>query len=355
MLKHDTGILAATTAFGKTVVAANIIAYRQVNTLVLVHRRQLLDQWVARLQIFLNIPEKNIGIIGGGKRKPTGIIDVALIQSLVRRNEVDDIVADYGQLIVDECHHLSAVSFEAVARASKARYVLGLTATATRKDGHHPIISMQCGPIRYRVDAKKQAGLRPFTHKVVIRNTTFKFSALTDKAPTITQLYAAIANDEIRNQGIFDDVLKSLESGRNPILITERKNHVSAFAEQFSKFCKHVVVMVGGQNTKQREKVREQLASIPETEERLLIATGRYIGEGFDDHRLDTLFLTMPVSWHGTLAQYAGRLHRLHPGKKEVIIYDYVDQAVPMLAKMADKRRKGYERLGYTFSTPDVT
>jgi len=347
MLAYDTGVLAATTAFGKTVVAANMIAARKVNTLILVHRRQLMEQWVARLQTFLDIPAKNIGIIGGGKRKPTGIIDVALIQSLVRKNEVDDIVANYGQLIVDECHHLSAVSFEAVARASKAKYVLGLTATATRKDGHHPIIFMQCGPIRYLVDAKKQAGLRPFGHQIIVRNTNFQSPFITETKPNITQLYSAIANDDSRNQMIFDDVLKALQSGRSPILITERKDHVILLTEQFSKFCKNVVVMVGGQKAKERDKAKEQLASIPETEERLLIATGRYIGEGFDDSRLDTLFLTMPVSWHGTLAQYAGRLHRLHHAKKEVIIYDYVDQAVPMLAKMSEKRRKGYERLGY--------
>ncbi|PIR39744.1 MAG: restriction endonuclease subunit R [Alphaproteobacteria bacterium CG11_big_fil_rev_8_21_14_0_20_39_49] len=347
--QHDTGILAATTAFGKTVVAAHVIAERKVNTLILVHRRQLLDQWVERLKVFLDIPAKDIGTIGGGKRKPTGIIDVALIQSLVRKGEVDDSIADYGQLIVDECHHLSAVSFEAVARACKARYVLGLTATVTRKDGHHPIIAMQCGQIRYRVDAKKQAGLRPFSHKVVTKHSSFQFVSQADKAPTITQLYAAIANDNARNQMIFDDVLKALESGRSPVVITERKEHVNLLAEQFSKFCKHVVIMVGGQNAKQRKKVSEQLASIPETEERLLIATGRYIGEGFDDARLDTLFLTMPVSWHGTLAQYAGRLHRLHHAKKKVVIYDYVDSNIPMLAKMAEKRRKGYERLGYEF------
>ena len=170
LLRHDTGVLAATTAFGKTVVAASMIAARATNTLVLVHRRQLLDQWVARLGSFLDLSPDRIGRIGGGKRAPTGVVDVAVIQSLVgrgeRRDEVDDIVADYGQLVVDECHHLSAVSFEAVTRRCKARYVLGLSATVTRKDGHHPIIFMQCGPVRYRVDARRQAAKRPFSHRV---------------------------------------------------------------------------------------------------------------------------------------------------------------------------------------------
>jgi len=348
LLEHDIGVLAATTAFGKTVVAANIIAARKTNTLILVHRRQLLDQWVERLRTFLNIQPNQIGIIGGGKRKPAGIIDVAIIQSLVKKNIVDDSIAEYGQLIIDECHHISAVSFEAVSRASKAKYVLGLTATATRKDGHHPIIFMQCGPIRYKVDAKQQAKLRPFDHKVIVQRTGFQLQIPDTQKPTIQQLYAGITKDESRNQMIFDDVLNALEAGRSPLLLTERKDHAVALAERFSKFCKNVVIMVGGQATKQRDLVKKQLDSIPEGEERLIIATGRYIGEGFDDSRLDTLFLTMPISWQGTLAQYAGRLHRLYHSKKEVIIYDYVDHFMPMLSKMAEKRMKGYEKLGYS-------
>lgn len=348
MLAHDTGVLAATTAFGKTVVAAHIIAARKTNTLILVHRKQLLDQWVERLRVFLDIPENQIGIIGGGKRKPTGIIDVALIQSLVQKNKVDDLVLNYGQLIIDECHHLSAVSFEAVTRASQAKYVLGLTATATRKDGHHPIIFMQCGPIRHKVDAKHQAALRPFGHKVILRSTMFQLPS-SDRQSSIQEVYAAVTKDRGRNEMIFNDVLKVLEKKRTPLLLTERKDHAIMLAEKFAKFCKHVILMIGGQSAKQRAFTKNHFDLIPETEERLIIATGRYIGEGFDDSRLDTLFLTMPISWHGTLAQYAGRLHRLHQSKKEVIIYDYVDQSVPMLSKMADKRRKGYEKLGYSY------
>jgi len=347
MLAHETGVLAATTAFGKTVVAAHIIAQRKTNTLVLVHRRQLMDQWIARLQTFLDLPAGQIGMIYGGKRKPTGVVDVALIQSLVKKDVVDDIVANYGQLVVDECHHLSAVSFEAVARAFKGKYVLGLTATATRKDGHHPIIFMQCGAIRYKVDAKEQAALRPFTHQVITSPTALQFTLPNEQKPTINQLYAAVAGDEARNQQIIADVQKCLQEKRNPLILTERKDHAALLTERLSPFCKNVVVLVGGQAAKKRAEIAKQLASIPDDEERLIIATGRYIGEGFDDARLDTLFLAMPISWHGTLAQYAGRLHRLHHAKKQVVIYDYVDAAIPMLAKMAEKRVKGYERLGY--------
>lgn len=214
---HDTGVLAATTAFGKTVVSARMIAERGVCTLVLVHRRQLMDQWVARLITFLDLPQSKIGTIGGGKRRPTGIVDIALIQSLVRKGEVDDIVGDYGQLIVDECHHLSAVSFELVARRSKARFFLGLSATVTRKDGHHPIIFMQCGPVRFRVDARNEAAKRPFHHRVRVRETSFQLSTQSDGSSLpIQRIYSALTNDEARNTLIFDDVLSALEAKRSP-------------------------------------------------------------------------------------------------------------------------------------------
>ena len=350
LLQHDTGVLAATTAFGKTVVGVYIISKRKTNTLIIVHRVQLMEQWVERLRAFLNITPEQLGVIGNGKRKPSGIIDIAVMQSLIKKNAVDDIVANYGQIIVDECHHLSAVSFESVARACKAKYVLGLTATATRKDGHQPIIFMQCGPVRYTVSAKQQAQLRPFTHRVIVRNSPFSFLPTGEQKITIGQLYAEIIADANRNQIIINDVLLALQSGRSPLLITERKDHVTYFAQQLSKFCKNIVIMVGGQSVKQRTAVTLQLSSIPDNEERLLIATGKYIGEGFDDARLDTLFLTMPISWQGTLAQYAGRLHRAHQDKKEVLIYDYVDNNVPMLDKMSEKRIKGYENLGYSIS-----
>jgi superfamily II DNA or RNA helicase len=345
---HDTGVLAATTAFGKTVVGASMIAERGVSTLVLVHRRQLMDQWVERLSTFLDLPRAKIGTIGGGKRRPTGVVDVALIQSLVRKGEVDDIVGDYGHLIIDECHHLSAVSFELVARRAKARFVLGLSATVTRKDGHHPIIFMQCGPIRFRVDARNEAAKRPFHHRVQIRETSLQLPEQADGSSLpIQRIYSILANDEARNALIFDDVLAALEEERSPVIITERSDHVALLAERFEKFAKNVVVLKGGQSDRQRRVLMERLASIADHEERLLIATGRYLGEGFDDPRLDTLFLAMPISWRGTLAQYAGRLHRLHDGKREVVIYDYVDPRVPMLARMAARRRAGYGSLGY--------
>jgi superfamily II DNA or RNA helicase len=348
LVAHDTGVLAATTAFGKTVVSAALIAHRSRNTLVLVHRRELLTQWVERLSSFLSIDPKQIGIIGGGKRKPTGMIDVALIQSLVRNGEVNDIVGNYGHLIVDECHHLSAASFELVARRSRARYVVGLSATIARKDGHHPIIFMQCGPVRHRVDARVQAAERGIRHRARDRSTKFELptSLATLERPAMPAIYAALARDQDRNELIFDDVLKSLEARRSPIVLTERKDHLDYLQERFAPFVKNLVVLRGGMSAKDRAEARTAL-NASDDQERLMLATGRYIGEGFDDARLDTLFLTMPIAWKGTLAQYVGRLHRQHEGKKDVLVVDYVDATVPVLARMAAKRRAGYRALGY--------
>src|SRR3989449_120469 len=204
MRGHDIGVLAATTAFGKTVVAASLIAERGVNTLVLVHRRQLLDQWVERLSTFLNMNNRDIGRIGGGRRKPTGALDVAVIQSLVHKGVVDDCVGEYGHVIVDECHHLSAHSFEQVVRRAKAKFVTGLSATVTRKDGHHPIIFMQCGPVRHRVNAKAEAMRRPFTHSVLVRPTAFQpaMPSPADKRVEFHSLYGELAGDESRNRRV---------------------------------------------------------------------------------------------------------------------------------------------------------
>ncbi|MSR65085.1 MAG: restriction endonuclease subunit R [Verrucomicrobiae bacterium] len=343
---QDTGVLSATTAFGKTVVAAWMIGQRKVNSLILVHRRQLLDQWRERLAVFLDLPLKSIGQFGGGKKHLTGDIDVAIIQSLNRKGMVNDLVAEYGQVIVDECHHISAFSFEQVLRQAKARYVLGLTATPLRKDGHHPIILMQCGPIRYRVNPREQATKRPFKHVVISRITNFHMPMVTEK-PEIHEVYRRLASDKARNDLIFENLLAALKAWRSPLLLSERTAHVKEFAERLKDGRRHVITLTGGMNPKQRRELAEQLRSIPDKEERVLVATGSYIGEGFDDARLDTLFLAMPISWHGTLHQYVGRLHRLHDNKREVQVYDYVDAHVPVLARMFEKRCKGYEAIGY--------
>ncbi len=354
MLAHDTGVLSATTAFGKTVIAAWLIAQRGVNALVLVHRRQLLDQWMERLSSFLELPAGAIGQIGGGRDRATGTLDVALIQSLGRKGVVDDRVGEYGHLIVDECHHLPAYSFEQVARRAKARFVAGLSATVARKDGHHPIIFMQCGPIRHRVNARDQAAVRPFEHTVFVRPTPFqsRVSASADQRLEFQSLYRELIDDELRNTQICDDVIEAVRAGRSPLVLTERNDHLDRLASHLSGKVRHLLVLRGGMGRKQRAAVAEELAAIPRDEDRVLLATGKYIGEGFDDARLDTLMLTLPVSWRGTIAQYAGRLHRLYDSKREVRVYDYADLNAPMLARMFDRRCRGYEAVGYTIVLP---
>lgn len=346
MLKHDNGILSATTAFGKTVVAIWMIAQKQTNTLVIVHRRQLMNQWVERLMCFLKEPE--IGQIGGGIDKRTGKIDVAIIQSLTHKHAVKELVKDYGMVIVDECHHISAFSFEQVLKSARAKYVYGLTATPIRQDGHHPIVYMQCGPIRHKVDAKSQVLQRSFTHKVITRQTIFSMIKHSEDAEIkITEIYQALVEDTRRNDMILDDIIAAIVAGRSPLVLTERTAHVEFFAQKLAGFSKHVIALKGGMGRKHLKAVMDKLHSIPDEDERVIIATGKYIGEGFDDSRLDTLFLTMPVSWKGVLQQYAGRLHRAHDNKTEVVIYDYVDMNEPMLANMYRKRMKGYEGMGY--------
>jgi superfamily II DNA or RNA helicase/very-short-patch-repair endonuclease len=354
MAAHDIGVLSATTAFGKTVLAAWLIAQRKVNTLVLVHRKQLLEQWVERLSTFLGISSKTIGRIGGGRKKPTGVLDVALVQSLVRRDVVDDRVGDYGHLIVDECHHLSARSFELVARRAKAKYVTGLSATVTRKDGQHPIIFMQCGPIRFRVDAKEQAATRPFVHHVIVRPTGFRRISPPDEnvRTEFQRLYEELVHDTSRNRFICADIVAAVEEGRSPLVLTERTDHLQELARLLSPQIQHVITLQGGMKAKMLRATQERLQALAETESRVILATGRYLGEGYDDPRLDTLFLTLPVSWRGTIAQYAGRLHRLKDGKREVRIYDYADLDVPMLSRMFNRRCRGYEAIGYKILLP---
>jgi len=346
LLIHDEGILCAPTAFGKTVIGACLIAKRGVSALILVHRRQLMDQWRERLAAFLAVPIETIGQFGGGKKKRTGMIDVAVIQSLQHKGAVHDFVAEYGHVIVDECHHLSAFTFERVLRQIKAKYVLGMTATPTRKDGHDPIINMQCGPIRFYLSPKKAAQSSPLEHKVIPRFTDFAWNRPENEI-TIHEIYGALVTDQQRNDLIVQDVRKVLSDGRSPLILTNRTEHLDYLAGRLRGICAHIFVLKGGMGAKQRKQVAESLSLVSPDEPRMIMATGSYLGEGFDDARLDTLFLVMPISWKGTLQQYVGRLHRLHENKKDVLVYDYSDLLVPVLARMYKRRLAGYSALGY--------
>ncbi|MHB1688845.1 MAG: TOTE conflict system archaeo-eukaryotic primase domain-containing protein [Ignavibacteriaceae bacterium] len=370
LIKYDNGVLAAATAFGKTVIAAKLIAERKTNTLVLVHRQQLLSQWITRLSEFLTIKEELpalkkkrgrqkqqslIGRIGGGKENLTGIVDVAIMQSLNRENEVKECVKNYGMVIVDECHHVPAFSFEQILKNVNAKYVYGLTATPVRLDGHHPIIFMYCGPVRFKVDAKEQAEQRPFGHFVIPRFTSFRMpfdkdaanSAFGEKQFTIQELYSELTVNEMRNHLIADDVIKNYESGRNSLVLTERTAHVELLTQKLSEKIPDVMTLTGKIGVKKTRETLKRIFETPPEKQLTLVATGKYIGEGFDEPRLDTLFLTMPVSWKGTLQQYVGRLHRLYENKNEVQVFDYVDTHVRMLEKMYNKRINGYASFGY--------
>ncbi len=349
LLERDIALLSAPTAFGKTVLAAAMIANRGINTLILVHRHQLIDQWKERLQSFLDLPQKSVGQIGAGKKKATGIIDVAMIQSLVQHGQVTDLVAEYGHIIVDECHHVSAFSFEQVLRACKAKYVLGLTATPKRKDGHHPIIVMQCGQLVNAIhdDAESEATTQ-LSRSVIVRETGFAMPSDIEQ-PQIHDLYQALADSETRNKIIAADVEKAANAGRCPLVLTERVAHLEALDRLLNSCSCPKIIFRGGMGKKQRKQAMAQLTS--NEGPRIIIATGRYIGEGFDDPKLDILFLAMPISWTGTLQQYVGRLHRSHDGKARVTVYDYVDSQVPTLQRMFKRRSRGYRALGYQIET----
>lgn len=244
--------------------------------------------------------------------------------------------------------------FEEVLRRVRAKYVTGLSATLQRKDGLHPIVFMQCGPIRFRVNARKYAACRPFDHRVFVCPTSFQWHDVDVEDPRVSfhKLYEELMADDERNHSICDRVVQSLEEGRSPLVLTERNAHLERLDQLLKGRVGNLIVLRGGMPKKQLNSETTRLAQIPDNEPRLLLATGRFIGEGFDDTRLDTLFLTLPVSWRGTIAQYVGRLHRIHHSKREVRVYDYADLNVPMLAKMFDRRCKGYESVGYEVLLP---
>ena len=360
LASNSNGVLSATTAFGKTVTAIGLIAKHGVNTLVLVHTKALLDQWVKALEQFLTIdtiPEENerkrkrrkplspIGTLSSTGNKLHGIIDIALMQSCISDNEVKTFVKEYGMVIADECHHVSAVNFEQILKTVNARYVYGLTATPIRKDGHQPIIFMQCGPIRYSADAKAQMLSQSFERLLVPRFTPFRPIVGSDLS--YTKVAQQLAEDEYRNLFIVKDVIEVLKEGRSPIILTSRTSHVATLAELLKPHCRNVITLIGSESTKDKRQKMEHLQSIPSSEQLVIVATGKYVGEGFDYARLDTLFLVSPVAWKGIVAQYAGRLHREYEGKQDVQIYDYIDIRVPVCESMYRKRLKGYASIGY--------
>lgn len=342
MLRHDTGILCGPTAFGKTVTAAALIARRGVNTLVLVHRTELLKQWQERLQAFLGAGKGVIGTIGGGKAKPTGKIDIAVMQSLSRQDKTSELVENYGQVIVDECHHLSAFSFEAILKRARAKYVLGLTATPIRRDGRQPIIFMQCGPIRHT--ASKPAGA-PQTLEVIPRYLAARIDLPADAA--IQDVFRHVADAAGRTTAIADEVANAFAQGHKVLVLTERTEHLDAIGTALAGRVQTLFTLHGRMSKKQRAALISDLDALPADAPRVLLSTGELVGEGFDHPPLDTLVLAMSISWKGTLQQYAGRLHREHADKTRVRIIDFVNAGHPALLRMWERRKRGYQAMGY--------
>ena len=350
MLKHDTGVLCAPTAFGKTVAAAAMIARRGVNTLVLVHRTELLKQWQARLQAFLDVGKGAVGTIGGGKAKPTTKIDVALMQSLSHRGEVKPLLENYGHIIVDECHHLGASSFEAILKRAKAKYVLGLTATPIRRDGQQPIIFMQCGPTRHTAPMPSET---PVDMAVIPHLISSNIDLPADAG--IQEVFRHLAQDQARTDAIAFAVKSAFDRGRKVLVLTQRTANLDAILAALHDKGLNPIVLHGRMSRKQRDARIAELDTLPPDAPRILLATGKLVGEGFDHPPLDTLVLAMPISWKGMLQQYAGRLHREHANKTNVRIIDFVDTGHPALLRMWDRRQQGYRAMGYRIAEENRT
>ena len=344
LLLHDIGVLSAATGFGKTVISAKIISELKTNVLIIVNRNNLLEQWKEKLSYFLGISKKEIGQIGGGKENLNGKLDIASFQSLYKRENLDELVKNYGLVIVDECHHVAAFSFERVLKSMRAKHVYGLTATPTRKDGWHKIIYMQCGDIRCRVNNKDSESSK----KVIVRKTNYRYAPLEEmETISFSEILNDMSHNELRNSVILQDVKQSVADGRIPIVLTERLEHLNILKQKLEELHVPVVIYKGNMGKKKTKEMQETIQNADKNQQaRIILATSSSIGEGFDDSRLDTLFLTMPVSWKGRIIQYVGRLHRNHKDKEELIVYDYLDN-MKILERMYYKRIKGYKASGY--------
>lgn len=345
MLAHDDGVLVAPPGTGKTVIACALIAERKLPTLILAHSKPLLEQWRSQLQTLLGLPSKQIGQKGGGRRKLTGIVDLAMIQSLNAIDDLDAFFADYGLIVIDECHHLPAFSFEAAVRHASARHFLGLTATPYRRDGLQEIVTMQCGPIRHRI-ASSEGPAGEVNLELAVRETELAFVDAAEQP--IHEVFRLLVEDQQRTALICDDVLAALAEGRRCLVLSQWKQHCHALAERLQSKDVPVLVLEAGLAKRARDALLDQIENTPADEPLVVVATGQYLGEGFDCPQLDTLFLAFPISFKGRLVQYTGRLMRAHEGKTSVRVYDYADLKVPVLRAMHTRRLTTYKTLGFT-------
>ncbi len=345
MARHDLGILEAPPGTGKTVMACALIAHHRTPTLVLVDRKPLLEQWRERLRAHLDI---EAGQIGAGKKRPTKVVDIAMIQTVTRSEQPGELLDGYGLIVVDECHHVPAPTVERALRQIAARRWLGLTATPQRSDGLKQIMIMQCGPIRHRL-RQRTDNLERSMH---VHRTNLVIDHATDgltRGEVLALCNAALVEDRARVEQVCRDVVSALAAGRNCLVLSGRTEHVEVLADRLRGHGLTPLVLHGGLKPKHRRDVHGRLA---ENDQVLLVATDRYIGEGFDCPRLDTLFLTFPVSAPQRITQYVGRILREHPGKDAVEVHDYLDADVPMFAAMYRRRLPGYKQLGFAPDRP---
>lgn len=364
MLRHDNGILHAATAFGKTVVCSAMIAERKVNTLIILESSTLIDQWKEALEKFLLIEEKLpeyktktgrvktrkslIGVLQAQHDSMTGIIDIAMAGSLCRKGEFHEKLNQYGMVIVDECHHAASDTISNVLQEVKARYVYGVTATPNRGDGLERINYMLLGPIRYRYTSKEKAAAQGIDHLVYPRFTrTVPPRGVSTEKMHPNEAYEIIRNNEIRDEQIMADVRECIQSGRTPVILSRYKDHSEKLYKRAIAFADHVFLMTGNNSKREHKRILSEMQNVRPDESMILVATGSLIGEGFDYPRLDTLIMATPVSFKGVVEQYAGRLNRDYIGKKNVIVYDYVDSHIPMFDNMYAKRLRAYKQIGY--------
>jgi superfamily II DNA or RNA helicase len=341
LLAHEMGVLVAPPGAGKTVMGCCVVAKRNLPTLILAHRKLILEQWRMQLMELLGLTSREIGQVGGGRQRRSGIIDLAMIQSLRSIDDLEAFFANYGFIVVDECHHLPAFTFESSIKRAPARYFLGLTATPYRRDCLQSIITMQCGPIRCELkDIPADLSLR-----LNVRETPFVVS--TEEQATIQDIFRNLVGDEPRNSLIEEDVIRALNDGRQCLILTQRTEHCRSLADRLMQKGKVPFVLSGAVGKRERSSILEAIENASPQKELLVIATGQYLGEGFDCPRIDTLFLAFPVSFKGKIVQYVGRTLRNFRGKSSVRVYDYLDAKIPVLSRMHARRLKTYKALGF--------